>query len=246
MSRAKNRLNAMLSYYGGKHNLSKWYPEPHHDMVIEPFAGSAGYAHRYWQRKVILNDADPVVYGVWDYLIKTPGKEILRLPLLEPGQLVSELDCVQEAKWLIGFWCYRGAAEPRNKLASWAARWPTRFWSEHIRGVIARQADLIKHWQARFGSYETLPDFEGCWFVDPPYTEGGKHYRKSDIDFDHLREWVLRRRGQVIVCERAGAGWLPGEHQTIEQRTQKRHGNKGVTKEAYWHRSSLDTRPESM
>ena len=47
------------------------------------------------------------------------------------------------------------------------------------------------------------------WFVDPPYEEGGKHYRFGSIDYKHLAYWVKEREGQVIVCEREDAEWLP-------------------------------------
>lgn len=232
------RLNAFFPFFGGKHNLSKWYPAPQCEHVVEPFAGSAGYAHRYWDRKVHLNDLDPVIAGVWRYLTNATSEEILALPLLEPEQRVSDLNICPEAKALIGFWCYRGASEPRDKLASWAKKWPTRFWSDHIRNIIARQVPLIQHWTVSERSAFDVPNRTATWFVDPPYVKGGKHYRKSDIDFDALRDWVLDREGQVIVCERAGAHWLPEQTATTTHRTQRRYEkSRGATDETFWHRA---------
>jgi hypothetical protein len=56
-----------------------------------------------------------------------------------------------------------------------------------------------------------LPEQGGVatWFIDPPYVDGGKSYRYSEIDYPKLAAWCLRLRGQVIVCERQGADWLP-------------------------------------
>lgn len=34
----------MFYYYGAKNLLSRYYPEPKHDIIIEPFAGSAAYS----------------------------------------------------------------------------------------------------------------------------------------------------------------------------------------------------------
>lgn len=232
----RNKLFAFFPFFGAKHNLCRWYPPPERGTLIEPFAGSAGYAHLHWDRKVWLNDLDPIVYGVWDYLIAAQKKDIQKLPLLEPGQSVADLRVHQEAKWLIGFWCYRGATVPHNTLASWSKKWPNRFWGTYIRDVLAEQVECINHWKVTLRPYEELPNRKATWFIDPPYEDGGSHYRKRGIDFGGLKRWVLSRNGQLIVCERAGAEWLPGEHATIEHRTLKRGQNKGRTKETYWHR----------
>ena len=40
----------MWSYCGSKSKLVKHYPTPKHNLTIEPFAGSARYALRYWER----------------------------------------------------------------------------------------------------------------------------------------------------------------------------------------------------
>lgn len=36
-----------FSYFGGKYMRSTHYPSPNYDIVIEPFAGAAGYSTRY-------------------------------------------------------------------------------------------------------------------------------------------------------------------------------------------------------
>ena len=52
------------------------------------------------------------------------------------------------------------------------------------------------------------------WFIDPPYSKSGRYYERTQLDYDVLREWVLCRMGQVIVCEMEGADWLPFESLT--------------------------------
>lgn len=62
------------------------------------------------------------------------------------------------------------------------------------------------------GSYEQAPDVEATWFIDPPYQRANRRgylHGASGIDFSELACWVQKRRGQVIVCEQAGADWLP-------------------------------------
>lgn len=41
----------MWSYYGSKANVIGWYPPPMHDKIIEPFAGTARYALKYWDEQ---------------------------------------------------------------------------------------------------------------------------------------------------------------------------------------------------
>jgi 16S rRNA G966 N2-methylase RsmD len=87
---------------------------------------------------------------------------------------------------------------------------PNSYWGEVIRQRVADQVDAIKHWKIFNKSYEESPDLEATWFIDPPYQgECGKKYRCKLDQYTKLGEWCLKRRGQAIVCERAGADWLP-------------------------------------
>lgn len=68
----------------------------------------------------------------------------------------------------------------------------------------------IRHWEIRREPYWRLPDVEATWFIDPPYCgPAGRAYRVNAINFEDLAEWCRSRKGQVIVCEGAGADWLP-------------------------------------
>ena len=48
-----------------------------------------------------LCDVDPIIVGVWRYLIAVSERELRALPDLEPGQCVDDLGLCQEARWLI-------------------------------------------------------------------------------------------------------------------------------------------------
>jgi hypothetical protein len=216
MSRTNNfELRPFFGFYGGKwRDAPKHYPAPAHEAIIEPFAGSAGYSVRYAHRQVILGELDPVIHGVWDYLIHVPAREILAIPDLEPGQTVDDLPISQEARSLVGFWMNRGASRPRKGPSSWMRIGirPGSFWGERVRQTIAKQVEHIRHWKVFNCSYENLPfSGEATWFIDPPYQRQGKHYRygTEGIDFAELGAWCRSRSGQVIVCENEGADWLP-------------------------------------
>lgn len=89
-------------------------------------------------------------------------------------------------------------------------------WGASTRARIAEDVNRIRHWAVLEGSspYWQLPNFEATWFIDPPYQHVPPAYRRGDIDcntidFAHLAAWVKSRKGQVIVCEKEGADWLP-------------------------------------
>jgi hypothetical protein len=203
-------MRPFFSYYGGKWRAAPKYPAPAHDTIVEPFAGSAGYAVRHHGRKVRLYDIDPIICGVWDYLIRVGAEEVRSLPLA--FDTVDDLAVCQEAKWLIGFWINKGVASPRKRPAAWIRQGirPNSTWGEAVRGRIASQVDLIRHWTIAECSYEQIPNLTATWFVDPPYQgKCGRHYRFHRVDFAALGRWCRGREGQAIVCEQAGADWLP-------------------------------------
>ena len=205
-------LRPFFSYFGGKwRNSAKLYPKPIHNTLVEPFAGSAGYALRYPAKRVILCDLDPIICGVWRYLISVSADEILSLP--DVTDTIDDLDVGQEAKWLIGFWLNRATTHPCKSPSQWmrAGYAPTSFWGPRVRATIASQLHAIRHWEIHQCSYQHAPDVQATWFVDPPYQVAGTRYRfgSKGMYFGALARWCRSRQGQTIVCEASGASWLP-------------------------------------
>lgn len=207
-------LRPFFSYFGGKWTLAPKYPAPEHDVIIEPFAGSAGYATRYPDREVILVERVPEIAAMWKWLIGVSADEVMALPLDISNQAVLE-KFSSEAQSFVSFWCARGRVRPRQILkgpTSWmkSGRWPTSFWGEYIRERVARQVTRIRHWRVIEGDYTAAPDVESTWFIDPPY-DGSRHYLARVSDYPELGRWCQARRGLVMVCEQEGATWLPFE-----------------------------------
>jgi hypothetical protein len=194
-------------------------------VIIEPFAGSAGYGLRYPDRDVILIERDPVVAALWRYLIGATSAEILALPDIEEGQRVADMGVCPGASALIGFWVNRGSCFPCQAPSAWMrdGRYPGSFWGPSVRARVASGVARISHWVILEGDYTDAPDIDATWFVDPPYQQAGKHYRhgSSDINYAHLAEWCRARQGQVIVCEQSGADWLPFGRPRSEKTTRK-------------------------
>ncbi len=205
-------MDPMFPYYGSKFRLARHYPLPRHDEVVEAFAGGAGYATFHDVKRAHLIDADPIIAGLWKYLIAVTPGEILALPELpEAGDTVDNYDLPQEAKWLIGFWLNRGSATPKKTRTAYSTRTDRGQlnWGPRAKDRVARQLENIRGWTVREGSYADEPNRDATWFVDPPYGDKGKYYRVGFQNFGHLGPWCRERQGQVIACEGPDADWLP-------------------------------------
>jgi len=203
------KMRVCIPYFGAKFMRAPHYPAPQHDTIVEPFCGGAGYSLRHHMKKVILFDKSEYVVGAWRFLLRSPKKEILNLPLLEPGEDVSDLSICQEAKWLIGFWINQGSAVPKRTMGGRRSNRRFGTWGDAARQRLADQVGSLRHWEINQGSYTEVPDIKATWFIDPPYQIQGKHYPHRIGDYTGLALWCRSRRGQVMVCESEGADWLP-------------------------------------
>jgi len=197
----------MFSYYGSKSKIVDVYPPPKFDKIIEPFAGSARYSLKYFEKDIVLIDKYPVIIEVWNYLKNASEKDILKLPRLKRGEKFRDNKQLSEIeKKFYGFITQAGSTGERYSVGT-------------MQGInidydlkrIASELYKIRHWKIELGSYEDLKNEDATWFIDPPYMFGGEHYKKGtkDIDFNHLANWCKSRKGQAIVCENTKADWLP-------------------------------------
>jgi hypothetical protein len=230
-------LRPFFRYYGGKWRAVHrgLYPQPLHRRICEPFAGSAGYALHYATHDVTLVDRDPVICGIWRFLIAATRDDVLDIPLVDSVDDLPEW-VPQGARDLIGFSMNAATSSPRRSLSAGARKLRDSGrklygWSETLRARVAEQVPHIKHWRIHEGDY-TLVDRERhtTWFVDPPYADAGQHYRHHDINYDALGVWCRERHGQIIVCEQAGADWLPFR----DVGAMKAGPGKSASREAVW------------
>ena len=230
-------LRPFFSFYGSKWVIARRYPAPAHPVLVEPFAGSASYAVRYPHLQVHLYDKDPVLVGVWDYLIHAKGEELLALPDIAPGTSVDDYGLPQEARWLIGFWLNKGNAYPCRVPSRWMCQlaYARQFWGASIRSRLAAQVQYIRHWTVELAAYQEIENRTATWFVDPPYSARGHHYRhgNSGVDYDALGRWCRTRVGQAIVCEQEGPTWLPFRP-LVDAKATTRGGRDRRSREVFW------------
>jgi hypothetical protein len=195
----------MFSYYGSKSKIVDLYPPPKHGKIIEPFAGSARYSLKYFDKDVLLVDKYDVIVRIWKWLQQCSAADILKLPEPKLGEKINRdnFDCI-EASWLVGFLIQQGVARPGLTASKFSVgEMPGQ------KKRIASQLFKIKHWTIKQGCYMDLENEQATWFVDPPYEVGGYKYKHCQIDFKKLAEWCKSRDGQTIVCENSQATWLP-------------------------------------
>ncbi len=216
----------MFSYYGSKSKIIGSYPPPMHDTIIEPFAGSARYALKYFERDVILVDAYDVVVKIWKYLQAASPKDIIDLPNLTRGQSTDDFNLAESERLFLGFLVARGSRRPAKRVQQFSS-------VKRDKERIASGLFKIRHFDIRLGDYADIPNQEATRFIDPPYQNVGKagynvNERGKAMDFQHLGEWSMGRDGQAIVCESMTADWLPFVPLV------KMRGQKMTTHEAVW------------
>jgi hypothetical protein len=237
-------LKPFWRYYGGKWRAAPRYPEPLHDIIIEPFAGAAGYSLRYSDRKVILVEKYEVIAEMWRWLVRARPSEVRLIPCVDH---VDDLPrwVPQGARSLVGFSLNNASTAPCKVLSSGRVEMRSKGrnfegWNEALRDRVARQVEHIRHWRIIEGDYSLAPKVEATWFIDPPYEVAGHHYVHSTVNYSELSAWCRSRRGQVLVCEQAGASWGPFRTFGLTKGAMGRQSS-----EVLWDSSCADSRANS-
>jgi len=200
----------VFSYYGSKSKVVDLYPSPKFGKIIEPFAGSARYSLKYFDRDILLVDKYQIIVDVWHYLQQASPADILKLPKPKIGEKISSYKQLSDSeRKLMGFWSETAQAQPRDSVTTFSQFYNSK---RDIRKQTADQLYKIRHWKIVCGDYREIENTKATWFIDPPYQFGGEHQYKfgnKQIDFVKLAEWCKSRNGQIIVCENTKADWLP-------------------------------------
>jgi site-specific DNA-adenine methylase len=221
----------MFPYAGQKRSFIHRYPVPHHNLLIEPFCGSACYALEHWDRDVWINDRNVRIIAIWQWLKQAKAQDLLSLPQPKHGDDLRNCRYLaQPERDFISLLCQQASAVPNNHVYYSEDLGPECF-RRRINYAVERLY-RIQHWRITCLDYEMMqmPSQEATWFVDPPYLELSGKYPEHDIEYSYLALWCLQLKGQVIVCEGSKARWLDFQplhpHRTSHQR--------GPTNESVW------------
>ena len=206
-------MRPFFSYYGAKWTVAKHLGPPRRDVVIEPFAGSACYSTRWAVPRAKLYDVSEDIVALWDWLIHGSIADVVSIPdsFEDIGDVLS---LPLGPSLLVRWWVSKGRAEPSGTLSPWYFEhrntYDCKVWGPMVKHRVITQKPMISRWTVSLQSYDSIPNINAHWHIDPPY-EGppGRRYPNSKIDFRHLSEWCRSREGAVDVCENIGASWLP-------------------------------------
>lgn len=204
-------MKTFINYFGSKYRSAKMYPDPHCNVIVEPFAGAAGYSLTHYKHKVLLFEKNDILCQMWNWLINASYSDVYDLPV--DFESLDDVELPLGAKHLIGFCLNTGSASPSKRRSQWAKQYNdnAQFWGVKRRERIATQVTHIKHWEChKVQDYSDIPNMKATWFIDPPYQKMGKYYvcGSKDIDYKHLSSWSHERQGEIIVCEQSGADWM--------------------------------------
>lgn len=198
----------MFRYFGSKARLAPTYQSPKYDLIVEPFAGAAGYSMYWLQERSDLRceliDCDPLVVEMWTHLFSMDPTELWHHPDPVQGERTDDITYLIATA---GAFEWQTFAKHRSvKVTEWMARdFPGR--KQICANTLARVRGRV---DVRVGDYTDAPDVAATWFIDPPYQLDGSWYDSGNaLDFPAIGEWAQTRRGQTIVCESQGATWMP-------------------------------------
>jgi hypothetical protein len=163
-------------------------------------------------QRVILVEKDPRVCEIWHQLLSMDVDELLDYPIPKAGERTSDFLLMTSA-------CSNRIARTQEMTVT--SRMPVV-----LKRMFKQIASVLPHVKGRVeiveGDYTKAPDIEATWFIDPPYHVNGRAQSRgmgyaegcnsASLDYEALAGWCRSRRGQKIVCEQAGADWLPFEH----------------------------------
>lgn len=227
----------MFSYYGSKSKIVQYYPPPRYDRIIEPFAGSARYALKYFDRDITIIEKNTQIFNIWKYLQSASEKDILGLPRLIKGDDIKSLDLSDIEKDFLGMmFGNTGAVSPCYKVSSFG---DYRLRGDSL-GIVAKNLFKIKDWKILNSDYFDFENVEATWFIDAPYQFGGHKYKfgNKNLDFKSLSNWCKSRKGQIIVCENSKADWMPFMKLT-DRCDNSANAHKKKTVEVFW--TNLET-----
>ncbi len=235
-----NRIRPLFKWFGSKWQAAKRYPAPRHEVIGEPFAGSAGYSLNYCDKRVLIWEEDPNLKRLWKWLIDSAtDKDILEIPVgLPVGTFIPDIGLSHGQALLLKHWQRTNNVGDNFTISPWG-HLPGQ-WTANTRARVADEVYAVKHWE--ICPPIDMVDLPATWFIDPPYLYNYR-YRSTLEPFSHsqLEKFVqtISPKSLVICCEAVekGTGRIPTylpfkpSHRSVTSRrkpTQSHHSSEVV------------------
>lgn len=233
------KIGPLFKWFGSKWQSAKRYPAPDGSrIIIEPFAGGAGYSLNHCDRDVVLYDTDPHLSDLWPWLITSATPELIReIPTGIPaGTDIRTLGLCKGQALLLKNWQRTNNVGDCWTTSSWG-HLPGQ-WTANTRARVADEIGAVRHWNfAEPSGAVNIPYV--TWFFDPPYEFNYRYWRgHKPFNYAALAAFVNRiddTRSRIIVCESLGKkgekpSWLPfkASHSSVTSRrkaTQSHHSS---------------------
>ena len=205
------RIHPLFKWFGSKWQSAKHYPQPEHDLLIEPYAGGAGYALNHSDRKVIIWEEDTNLIALWQWLIQEATPSLIRdIPVGLPiGTDIRTIGLSNGQALLLKNWQRTNGVGNCWTVSSWGHL--PGFWTINTRSRVADEIMAIKHWWLENPiNYLETP---ATWFVDPPYLYNYRYLAKVPFDYTTLSKLPekVSDKSLLIFCEalEKGTGKIP-------------------------------------
>jgi hypothetical protein len=205
----------LFKWFGSKWSAAKHYPPPAHWEIVEPYAGSAGYSLRHAAHPVTLDEINPCLRALWQWLILYATEALIRdIPINIPeGTDIRALGLSKGQALLCKHWQRTNNYGGCWRVSPWGNK-PGQ-WTANTRARVAEEVQAIKHWRLA-DDEQLLISAYTTYFVDPPY-QYNYQYGAKGFDWMALgaKLRALPTPHQIIVCEavcpKTGRqpGWLP-------------------------------------
>ena len=191
----------LFKWFGSKWLSSRIYPSPEHDVIFEPYAGSAGYSLRNHEKRVVLWEDEAQLKALWRWLIKdATTSSVLDIPInLREGTDIRKLGLLDGQALLLKMWQRTNNVGNCWTISPWGNK-PGQ-WTANTRARVAEELHAVKHWRLRRIEF----DRSGTYFIDPPYFYNYRYRFEEAFDHKTLVERIraIPKSSQIIVCEAA-------------------------------------------
>ena len=199
----------MFYQYGAKNLLAKYYQVPNYRVIVEPFAGSAAYSCFHLKRnremRAVIIDKNDNIAAAWDFIKHCSANDVREYPVPEIGSYTTDF---------LFKTCTSSNSATQNAKMKVTKRMLEVF--EYQRRRILDLLWIRNRISFIHDDYRAFPNIEATWFIDAPYQKPTDRLLKNassrrNAEYAELSEYAKSRKGQVIVCEKDGANWLPFE-----------------------------------